>query len=203
MRGDDAITVVPANEASWEDLRAVFGSRGQGAQCWCQRYKLAPGEAFKHHPASERADRLRAQTGCGRPEAESTSGLVAYRGGEPVGWCAVEPRSAYAGLRRAYRVPWTGRFEDKADASVWGVTCFFTRVGFRRQGVSYALARVAVDFARSRGARAVEGYPMIVEPAQVVAWGELSVGSRSIFEAAGFVEVSRPAKRRVVMRVDF
>ena len=37
--------------------RAIFGARGQGAVCWCQRYKLAPGEAFKHHPAAERAER--------------------------------------------------------------------------------------------------------------------------------------------------
>jgi hypothetical protein len=29
------------------------------------------------------------------------------------------------------------------------------------------------------------------------------VGSRSVFAAAGFVEVSRPVPRRVVMRIDF
>ena len=33
--------------------------------------------------------------------------------------------------------------------------------------------------------------------------GELHVGSRSIFAAAGFDEVSQPTLRRVVMRVDF
>ena len=131
----DGLRVVPANEASWEELRAVFGTRGQGAVCWCQRFKLAPGEAFKHVPAAERAERLRGQAGCGGPGP--TSGLVAYRQGEPVGWCAVEPRSAYPGLLRVYRVPWAGRAEVKADASVWAVTCFFVRAGFRRQGVSY------------------------------------------------------------------
>jgi hypothetical protein len=36
-----------------------------------------------------------------------------------------------------------------------------------------------------------------------VTWGELHVGSRSIFAAAGFTEVSRPSRRRVVMRSDF
>jgi GNAT superfamily N-acetyltransferase len=201
--GSGEIRVVPANEASWEDLRAVFGARGQGAVCFCQRYKLAPGEAFKHHPASVRAERLRAQTACGRPEAERTSGLVAWRGGEPAGWCAVEPRTAYPGLLRVYRVPWAGRSEDKADAGVWAATCFFTRAGFRRQGVSYTLARAAVDFAHERGARALEGYPMLTVPGQEIAWGELSVGARSVFEAAGFREVSRPSPRRVVMRVEF
>ena len=36
-----------------------------------------------------------------------------------------------------------------------------------------------------------------------ITWGELHVGSRSIFEAAGFAEVSHPTLRRVVMRIDF
>jgi hypothetical protein len=34
-------------------------------------------------------------------------------------------------------------------------------------------------------------------------WGELHVGSRSIFAAAGFAELSRPTLRQVVMRIDF
>jgi GNAT superfamily N-acetyltransferase len=128
---------------------------------------------------------------------------VAFRGEEPVGWCAVEPRPAYPGLLRVYRVPWAGRSEDKTDEGVWAVTCFFVRAGFRRQGVSYALARAAVGFAQARGAQALEGYPMLTAPGQEIAWGELSVGARSVFEAAGFREVSHPSPRRVVMRVDF
>jgi GNAT superfamily N-acetyltransferase len=195
------ISVRPANEVSWDDLRRVFGERGQGAVCWCQRYKLAPGEAFKHHPPEVRAERLRAQAGCGGPGP--TSGLVAFRDGKPVGWCAVEPRCAYPGLLRVYRVPWAGRSEDKGDASVWAVTCFFVRAGFRRQGVSYALAKAAVGFARAGGARAVEGYPMLTEPGQDITWGELNVGTRSVFEAGGFREVSHPSPRRLVMRVEF
>ena len=78
-----------------------------------------------------------------------------------------------------------------------------TRSGFRRRGLSYALARAAVDFARERGARALEGYPMIPERGKDVSWGELNVGHVSIFTAAGFAEVSRPTLRRAVMRIDF
>lgn len=202
---DDLLDVVcrPANEASCDDLQAVFGKRGDAATCQCQRFKLQPGEAFRSFPREERAMRLRQQTDCGHPESGTTSGLVAYVDGEPVGWCAVEPRSAYAGLLRVYRVPWDGRDEDKTDDSIWAVTCFAIRAGYRRRGVSYALARAAVAFARDRGARSIEGYPMIVPPGQQVIWGELSVGTRSIFEAAGFTEVSHPTKRRVVMRIDF
>jgi GNAT superfamily N-acetyltransferase len=201
MTADAAISVVPANEASWDDLQAVFGRRGDASRCQCQRFKIRDFQ-WRSVPVGERAERLRKQTACGQPEARTTSGLVAYLDGEPAGWCAVEPRTAYVRLLRT-RVPWSGRDEDATDDGIWAVTCFVTRVGFRRRGVSRALARAAVDFARERGARAIEGYPMITQPGQEVVWGELYVGSRSIFAAAGYAEVSRPTRRRVVMRIDF
>jgi GNAT superfamily N-acetyltransferase len=187
--------IVPADEASFEDLATVFGTRGSAARCWCQRYKLRPGEAFAKFPAEERKLRLRQQC-----SGEEAAGLIAYLDGEPVGWCAVEPRTAYESLVRNYRIPWEGRAEDKADDSVWAVTCLFTRVGFRRRGVSRALARAAVDFASERGARAIEGYPMTTK--NVIA-EELHVGTEGVFADAGFTEVNRPTLRRVVMRVDF
>ena len=112
---------------------------------------------------------------------------------------AVEPRTAYEGLLRNNRVPWMDRTEDKNDDSVWAVTCCFTRAGFRRRGVNRALVRAAVDFARQRGARAVEGYPMTTTN---VILEELHVGTLATFEAAGFTEVSRPTLRRAVLRID-
>jgi GNAT superfamily N-acetyltransferase len=196
-----SVTVVPANEASWEDLRAIFGDRGYTAYCQCQKFKIGHHE-WTDIPLAVRMDRLRAETHCGYPSARTTCGLVAYLDGEPVGWCAVEPRTAYPRLPPR-RVAWEARGEDKDDDGVWAVTCFVTRTGFRRRGVSRALARAAVDFARERGARAVEGYPLILQPGQKAVWGELYVGSPSIFADAGFAEVSRPTLRRAVMRIDF
>jgi hypothetical protein len=64
-------------------------------------------------------------------------------------------------------------------------------------------ARAAVDLARERGARALEGYPMITQPGKEITWGELHVGSRRIFADVGFAEVSHPTLRRFVMRIDF
>jgi GNAT superfamily N-acetyltransferase len=170
--------------------------------CQCQRYKLAPREAFSRFPAEERARRLREQTNPGNPDAEATTGIVAYLDGEPVGWCAVQPRTAYPGLLRVYRTPWEGRSEDKSDDTVWAVTCVFVRAGYRKRGIAYALAAAAVEHARARGARALEAYPMRSEIGEVT-WDEIHVGSESIFVAAGMHEVSRPGVRRVVMRVDF
>jgi GNAT superfamily N-acetyltransferase len=197
---DSDVSVVPANQASWDDLQAVFGSRGTAYRCQCQRYKLRRGEAFAKFPVEERADRLRVQTDCGQPDSDTTSGLVAYLDGTPVGWCAVEPRKAYEGLLRNNRVPWEGRAEDKTDDSIWAVTCFVTRAGFRNRGIGGALARAAVSFARDRGARALEGYPINTKS---VITEELHVGTVGMFAEAGFTEVSRPTLRRVVMRIDY
>jgi GNAT superfamily N-acetyltransferase len=79
----------------------------------------------------------------------------------------VRGRAAHR-LRAPWSRPWAGRAEDKTDDSVWAVTCFVTRKGFRRRGISRALARATIDFARERGARALEGYPMITQPGQEV-----------------------------------
>jgi GNAT superfamily N-acetyltransferase len=193
---DDQLQIVPANEASWEDLQAIFGVRGGSSRCLCQMHRLRRGEDFcgsaKVRPdGHELASRLREQTACGQPDSETTTGLVAYLDGEPVGWCAVDSRPGTPRLLSHGRVPWMGRTEDKTDASVWAVTCFVTRAGFRRRGISRALARAAVDFARQRGARALEGYPHTGDP-----W-------HRVFADAGLVEVNRPTLRRIVVRIDF
>jgi GNAT superfamily N-acetyltransferase len=196
-----SVSVVPANEASWEDLQAVFGMRGYTARCQCQKFKIGHAD-WTPFPVAERAFRLRMQTDAGHPESDMTSGLVAYLDGEPVGWCSVEPRTAFPRLPQQ-RVAWAARGEDEDDESVWAVACFVTRAGHRRRGVMRALARATVAFARERGARALEGYPMITEPGKEITWDELHVGSRSVFAAAGFTEVAHPTLRRVVMRIDF
>ena len=142
------------------------------------------------------------QTACGNPEATATSGLVAYVDGDPAGWIAVEPRTAYPKLRSS-RIIWSGRDEDKDDDGVWAVTCTVIRKGYRGRGLTYALTRATIDFARKRGARALEAYTMITEPGKEITWGELHVGARQVFDEAGFVELTHPTSRRVVMRIDF
>jgi GNAT superfamily N-acetyltransferase len=197
----ERLTIVPANEASWDDLAAIFGTADYPSRCHCQRFKVM-GWIWRDSTQPQRTAMLRAQTACGDPNAATTSGLVAYVDGEPAGWVAVEPRNAYPKLRTS-RVPWSGRDEDKDDDVVWAVTCFAVRKGYRGRGLTYHLARATIDFARQRGARALEAYSMITEPGKEITWGELHVGARQVFADAGFVEVSHPTPRRVVMRIDF
>ena len=199
---DLELEVVPANEASWADLQAVFGLRGQPASCRCQGFKLGWYDLHDALPVEERMERQRFQTACGQPDSPSTSGLVGYRDGEPVGWCAVEPRPAYPYLTNQ-RTIMKQRREDAADASVWAVTCFVTRVGHRHRGVMRAMARAAVAFARDRGARALEAYPIVTEPGVDIPWGEAHVGALDVLLEAGFREIAHPTKRRHVVRIDF
>ncbi|WP_405216561.1 GNAT family N-acetyltransferase [Agrococcus sp. Ld7] len=195
----DELRVVPANCATPADLDAIFGTRGNGQRCRCQRYRLARGETFADVPVEERARRLLEQTSAGDIDASTTSGLVAYLGERPVGWVAVAPRSDHQGLVREYAVPWRGRDEDRADASVWAISCLFVRAGHRKQGISRELAAAAVAFAQERGARAVEAYPITTTAAIDE---ERHVGTVPIFEAAGLCEVAHPTKRRKVLRAE-
>lgn len=153
---------------------------------------------YWHLPPDLRRDFLRAEL---RKTSVPAPGLIASLDREPVGWCRLGPRSGYPPLRNS-PVPWTGRDEDRDDPGVWAVVCFVVRTGYRKQGISQALAQAAIEYARSHGAKALEGYPMETRGCEIP-WGELHVGARGAFERAGFREVAHPTGRRYVMRVDF
>ncbi|WP_129783397.1 GNAT family N-acetyltransferase [Promicromonospora panici] len=216
--------IVPATPERWDDVQAVFGTRGGAHHCQCQRIRLGD-RAWWYLSVEERAHHLREQLDAclvdDRPAdrmaadaADSPAGgtaggvsptsgaLLAYVDAEPAGWVAVAPRIEFVRYRGS-QVPWAGRHEDKDDDSVWAVTCFAVRVGYRKQGLMYELAAAAVEHARERGAQAVEGYPIVLNQGQEVSWGEANVGTPGPFAAAGLTEVSRPTKRRRVMRLDF
>ena len=205
-----SLSIVPANQVPWDDLKAVFGDRDSG-RCNCQRFKTR-GWFWEQATDDQRRAQLRDQANCGDPAASSTTGLVAYlhdqdhgqdQQATPVGWVAVEPRTEYPRLLGLPTV-WKGRpAEQKDDDSVWAVTCFVVRKGYRRRGITYALAEAAVGYARANGARALEGYAMLTQPGREITWGELHVGARQVFAEAGLAEVSRPSVRRAVMRIDF
>lgn len=119
-------------------------------------------------------------------------GIVAYVNDEPVGWCAVAPRSEYPRLA-------TSRILQPVDSQpVWSVTCFFVSREFRRQGLSLELLKAAVRLAVDHGARIIEGYPS--EPKSSQADSFVYTGLASAFRKAGFVEVARRSPTRPIMR---
>jgi GNAT superfamily N-acetyltransferase len=192
--------IMPATADRWDDVQTVFGLRGGAHHCQCQRIRLGD-RAWWYLSVEERGHHLREQLDAG-PDVPTPGALVAYVDGEPAGWVAVAPRTEFVRYRGS-QVPWAGRHEDKDDDGVWAVTCFAVRTGYRKQGLMYELAAAAVGHARERGAQAVEGYPIVPDPGQQISWGEVNVGTPGPFAAAGLAEVSRPTKRRRVMRLDF
>ncbi len=82
---------------------------------------------------------------------------------------------------------------------MWSIVCLFIAEGHRRQGLSSALVEGAVAYAKRRGARIVEAYP--VEPKKdpmpdVFAY----TGIAAAFTRAGFKEVARRSETRPIMR---
>ena len=187
-----AITVQPVTEDLFDDVQTVFGDRGQQARCQCQGYRM--GWYEMHDGNVERKRELL------RDQVAEGLGLIAHLDGEPVGWCSMAPRPEFTHLRKT---TWNGRSEDRADPTVWAVTCFVTRAGFRRQGVSRTLAAATVEYARTRDAGSVEAYPMKPAPGKDVTWGEMHVGSLNSFLAAGYQVVNQPSLRRAVVRYEF
>jgi GNAT superfamily N-acetyltransferase len=120
-------------------------------------------------------------------------GLLAYAGEEPVGWCAIAPRADYPRLARS-RV-----LAPVDDRPVWAVTCFFVSRPWRRRGLTRRLLEAAVRFARTRGARLVEGYPLDTASAAYPDTYAYT-GFASTFRAAGFAEVARRSPTRPIVR---
>jgi GNAT superfamily N-acetyltransferase len=120
-------------------------------------------------------------------------GLVGYRGKVPVGWVSIAPREEFARLKRS---PVMKAVDDQP---VWSIVCFVVPAEYRGQGVARELLEGAVAYARKRGAKAIEAYP-VDRPARSrdeYMW----FGAKSMFDDAGFVEVARRKPERPIVRM--
>jgi GNAT superfamily N-acetyltransferase len=177
----------PLTPERWADFARLFGPRGACAGCWCMWWRVKRADWDKQKGDANR-EALKAIV-----DAGDVPGLLAYAGGQAIGWCAIQPRTAYPALERS-RI-----LKPVDERPVWSITCFYIARPFRRQGVTVRLLRAATAYAREQGARIVEGYP--VEPRQgnmpdVYAF----TGTVSAFRQAGFVEVLRRSATRPIMR---
>lgn len=116
-------------------------------------------------------------------------GVLAYADNEPVGWCSVAPRETCDALER-YRA--LARIDDEP---VWSVVCFFVDRHFRNSGMTLRLLQASVSYARSQGARIIEGYP--VDPGEKL---YTYMGSPATFTAAGFIDVTPSGRSRKIVR---
>ena len=119
-------------------------------------------------------------------------GLIGYQNGVPVAWVALGPREEYPKLRRSPIM------KPVDDRPVWSIVCFFVDPRARGEGLAERMLRAAVDYARSRGARLVEAYPVDEEGRREP--DVMFFGARSMYDRAGFREVARRKATRPVMR---
>jgi GNAT superfamily N-acetyltransferase len=178
----------PLTPERWSDFEVLFGERGAIGGCWCMWWRLKRTE-FERLKGEGNKQAMREIV-----ESGQVPGLLAYEGGEPVGWCSVAPREEFPVLQRS-------RTLKPVDGTpVWSITCFFVAKGYRGIGMNSRLLRAAVEYVRDQGGHIVEGYPIVPRKDQVPVVFAFT-GFASVFDGEGFVEVLRRSETRPIMRL--
>ena len=192
--GPPETAIAPLTPARWADLEIVFGAgRGVCSQCWCMYWRL-PRRDFEAALGAGTRQLFQARVEAGPPP-----GLLAYRGAAPVGWVQVGPRADVPGWNGARRLTAPTAEAPADDPRVWGISCFVTKAGHRRQGIATALLAGAVDWARQNGARVLDACPVDAGADRPPI--SLYHGVASTFRRAGFREVARRRPDRPLMRL--
>jgi GNAT superfamily N-acetyltransferase len=172
-----SIEVRPATLKRFDDVRTMVGPRRDDANvCWCLSHRI-PAKENRSLEGPARGEHVEALT-----RKRVAPGVLAYDGDEVVGWAAVAPRADIQ-FARSTRIPHVD------DLPVWSIWCLRVRPGHRGKGISHPLLEGAVEYARSKGAPAVEGYP-VDNRGEKVDLTMAYVGTRAVFEAAGFTLAS-------------
>jgi GNAT superfamily N-acetyltransferase len=154
--GAGKLTVRPLTAARVDDVKTV--TRGTwGSACWdlFPRYTRAQQRELGitvGGPGTIEEKRRAALAKLAR-RRKNSAGLVAYRGGEPIGWISLGPRYDFSVVENSRATP------PVDDVPAWVIPCITVRRGHRGQGVAVAMLRAAVEYAGKRGAPAVEGHP--------------------------------------------
>ena len=181
------LTILPLTPERWHDLEQLFGARGACGGCWCMTPRLTRAQ-YERQKGEGNRRALRALVHAGQ-----VPGILAYLDGQPVGWCSIGPRESFSALARS-RI-----LRPVDEQAVWSIVCFFVRREQRGKGLSVALIEGAVEYARTRGARIVEAYP--VEPRKTPMPAVFAyTGIAAAFRKAGFEAVARRSEGRPVMR---
>jgi ribosomal protein S18 acetylase RimI-like enzyme len=183
----------PLTPERWPDLEAVFNARGCSIArgCWCMYYRRS-GRRTTPPLATTRPESNRLEHKA-LVDAGVFTGLIGYRGKEPVGWVSFGPREGYARLERSPVM------RPVDDEPVWSIICFVVPSAQRHQGLARALLDAAIAYAGKRGVRLLEAYP--VDKAERSNDDFMWFGAKSMFDAAGFVEVARRKPTRPVVRL--
>lgn len=173
---------------NWGKFEELFGAKGACGNCWCMYFRLSPADFQEGKRDDGNKEAKRALVLSGKP-----TGILAFYEDLPIAWCAFAPREDFSKLARS-RV-----HKPIDDQAVWSIPCTFINKDFRRMGVSVALLKGVVNYAREQGIRIVEAYPAIPTQEKLpdaFAW----IGLYKSFERAGFEIVDQSSKSRPMVR---
>jgi GNAT superfamily N-acetyltransferase len=182
------MSFAPLSRGNWGKFTELFGERGACGNCWCMYFRLRPQEFVDGKTDGGNKQKMHDLVLAGKP-----TGLLGFHEGKPIGWCSFAPREDFRKIE-ASRVH--KRIDDR---KVWSVTCFFIDKSYRRSGVSVAMLKGLIAYARQEGIGVIEAYPTIPtkEPLpDSFAW----IGLYKSFERAGFEVVDRTSKHRPMVR---
>jgi ribosomal protein S18 acetylase RimI-like enzyme len=189
------VSVQPLTPARWDDLVMLFGPQGGYGHCWCTWWRQTGrdyGAGCENGGEGNRTLLKQLTDGGRRP------GLLAYRGGAPVGWASVAPRPEFG---RVLRSRMLGPDRDAApDETTWSIVCFWIPRGERRTGVASALLRAAIREAARAGAKTLEAYPVDTQGKRHPS-ANLFTGTLGMYQAAGFREVERRSASRPIVQL--
>ena len=178
----------PLTKENWDKFVRLFGAKGACGNCWCMYYRL------------KKSDYQQGKMNDGNKKAmkkiiweNKPAGILGLYGDKAIAWCAFAPREDFIKLENS-RVH--KRIDDKP---VWSIPCFFIDKNFRRSGVSVALLKGVIHYARDNGIKIIEAYPAIPTQEKLpdaFAW----FGLLSSFERAGFKIADRTSKNRPMVR---
>ncbi len=171
--------VTSANKAAFERF---FSAPGAPRHCWCMVWRRTAAEAKLQAPADRKRMMME------RIDAGMPVGLLAYRGGEPVGWVSIAPRETHRAL---------GGPDAKPGESIWSLVCFYVPRRLRGEALVRQLLAGAIEHARSSGATVVEAYPVDPDSPSFRFMGFVPV-----FAEAGFRDLGMTGTRRHVMRLE-
>jgi ribosomal protein S18 acetylase RimI-like enzyme len=86
------------------------------------------------------------------------------------------------------------------EQPVWSVVCFVVPAEHRGQGVAHALLAGGAAYAKKRGAKLLEAYP--VDKSARSKDDSMWFGAKSMYAKAGFKEVARRKPGRPIVRLE-
>lgn len=181
---DGKLTIRPLTAARVDDVKTV--TKGTwGTSCWDLFPRFTEGQKralgiIGGAPGTGQARRRAVLAKLAR-RRKNSAGLMAYRGGEPIGFISLGPRYDFSRIERSKATP------PVDDVAAWVIPCITVRRGYRGTGVGIAMIRAAVVYAGTRGAPAVEAYPRA--GATRVHDDLAFFGTKAMFQKAGFRQV--------------